>query len=63
MLEKKDKLNLSEKIAAFREKRLKTGKPEKVTREMTEDLLTMQRECVEADHDLEEIDTVPRTSP
>src|SRR5215204_4674648 len=36
------KYNLSEKIVAFREKHLKDGVPEKITRQMTEDLLTMQ---------------------
>src|SRR5215213_11236701 len=44
----KDQFDLSEKISVFREKYLKEGKPEKITREMSADILTMQRECVEA---------------
>ena len=52
------KYDLSEKIAAFREKHLKDGVPAKITRQMTEDLLTMQRECVEAGHDVEELDAL-----
>src|SRR5215213_7824403 len=44
----KDQFDLSKKISVFREKYLKDGKPEKITREMSADILTMQRECVEA---------------
>src|SRR4051794_29210107 len=44
----KDQFDLSEKISVFREKYLKDGKLEKITREMSADILTMQRECVEA---------------
>jgi hypothetical protein len=50
--------NLSEKISAFREKHLKEGVPEKITRQITADLLTIQRECVEADQDTEELDAL-----
>jgi soluble cytochrome b562 len=52
------KYDLSEKINAFREKHLKDGVPVKITRQMTEDLLTMQRECVEAGQDISEIDAL-----
>src|SRR5215212_6308526 len=52
------KYDLSEKISSFREKHLKDGVPAKVTRQMTEDLLTMQRECVEAGQDTEELDAL-----
>ena len=34
----KDQFALSEKISAFREKYLKDGKPEKITREMSADI-------------------------
>jgi hypothetical protein len=50
--------DLSEKIASFREKYLKNGKPDKITSELTQDLLTMQKECVEARHDTEELDAL-----
>src|SRR4051812_14881196 len=48
--------DLSEKISEFREKYLKDGKLEKVTRQMTADILTMQRECVEAGVNSSELD-------
>jgi hypothetical protein len=52
------RFDLDEKITEFREKYLKDGKPAKVTREMTEELLTMQRQCVEAGQDVEELDAL-----
>src|SRR3954449_7851525 len=54
----KDQFDLSEKISVFREKYLKEGKPEKITREMSADILTMQRECVEAGQSTEKLDTL-----
>ena len=53
----KNDFNLSEKIVAFREKHLKDDMPVKVTRQMTEDLLTMQRAAVEHRLDISELDT------
>src|SRR5215211_6231150 len=50
MPQEKSKYDLSEKINELREKYLKNGTPVKVTRELTNDLLTMQHECVEAGH-------------
>src|SRR3954447_21597259 len=50
--------DISEKIGAFREKHLNDGVPSKITREMTTDLLTMRRECVEAGHDTQELDAL-----
>src|SRR4051812_21285307 len=48
--------NFSEKISAFREKYLKDGIPEKITREMSSEILTIQRECVESGQNTEELD-------
>lgn len=50
--------NLAEKLAAYREKHLKNGKPERVTREMTADLLTLQRETVDAGVTTEALDAL-----
>ena len=54
----KDQFDLWEKISVFREKYLKDGKPKKITREMSADILTMQRECVEAGQSAEKLDTL-----
>src|SRR4051794_39098859 len=58
MPSQKDQFDLSDKINAFREKYLKEGKPDKITSGLTEDLLVMQRECVEAGHDTQELDSL-----
>jgi hypothetical protein len=58
MPQEKSKYDLSEKINELREKYLKNGTPVKVTRELTNDLLTMQHECVEAGHGTEELDSL-----
>src|SRR3954465_3636325 len=54
----KDQFDLSEKISVFRERYLKEGKPDKITREMSADILTMQRECIEASQSTEELDAL-----
>src|SRR3954452_22665959 len=54
----KDQFDLSENISAFREKYLKEGKPDKITREMSADILTMQRECIETGQSTKECDAL-----
>src|SRR3954463_16248730 len=56
----KDQSDLLEKILAFRQKHIKeqNGMPLKITSGLTEDLLSMQRECVEAGHDTQELDSL-----
>jgi len=51
--------NLQEKIKEFKTKHFKEGKrPEKMTQEITSDLLTMQREAVENAADISDLDAL-----